>query len=83
MEASAFVTSGYSSRIVKLDGRTGRVLAAARMPRGSFNVSTLAGFLVTTSLLDGEMTQLDTKLRRMRSVKAAGATRGVALTVWP
>jgi DNA-binding beta-propeller fold protein YncE len=83
MEASAFVTSGYSSRIVKVDGRTGRIVAQARTPYGSFNLSTLAGVLVTTSLMNGRTTEFDAKLNRIRTMRTASATRAVALTVWP
>jgi len=81
----AFVTSGYSSRIVKIDPRTGRVLATARTPYGSFNLSASLSSraVVTTSLMSGQVTEFDTNLHRLSSVKAARAARAVALTVWP
>jgi YVTN family beta-propeller protein len=82
-EASAFITSGYSSRIVKVDGSTGRVLASARTPYGSFNLSSIGGLVVTTSLLNGRVTEFDSKLKRLRTAKAADAARAVAVVVWP
>jgi len=78
----AYATSGYSSRIVKLDPRTGRVLATARTPYGSFNLSSSGGLVVTTSLLNGRVTEFDENLHRLSSVRAADAARAVALTVW-
>jgi DNA-binding beta-propeller fold protein YncE len=79
----AFATSGYANRIVKVDARTGRVLKSAFTPPGSFNLSTSGGRVVTTSLLEGVVTEFDTNLRRLLSVKVARASRAVAVTVWP
>jgi len=78
----AFVTSGYSNRIVKVDSRTGRVVATTTTPHGSFNLSTERSLVVTSSLLDGSVTEFDTNLRRLMSVHVARAARGVALTLW-
>jgi len=78
----AFVTSGYSRRLVEVDPQTGRVLARARTPYGSFNLSALGGVVVTTSLSNGIVSEFDESLRRMRTFKAAPAARAVALTVW-
>ena len=78
----AFVTSGYSSRIVKVSPG-GRVVASASTPYGSFNLATIGGLVVTTSLLNGQLTEFDTNLKRLRTVRAASAARAVALTVWP
>ena len=78
----AFVTSGYSRRLLEVDPKTGRVLARARTPYGSFNLSALGGVVVTTSLLNGTVSEFDENLRRMRTFKAAPAARAVALTVW-
>jgi DNA-binding beta-propeller fold protein YncE len=79
----AFATSGYANRIVKVDARTGRVLKTASTPPGSFNLSTSGGLVVTTSLFEGAVTEFDTNLRRLMSTKVAGASRAVALAVWP
>jgi YVTN family beta-propeller protein len=79
---SAFATSGYSDRIVKINPSTGRVLATATTPHGSFNLSTTGDLVVTTSLLNGRLTEFDLGLKRLRTVQAARAARAVALTVW-
>lgn len=79
---SAFVTSGYSSRIVKVAPDTGRIVKSARTPYGSFNLSTAGGLVVTTSLLNGRLTEFDTSLKRLRTIRATDAARAVALTVW-
>ena len=77
------MTSGYSSRIVKVNPETGRVVKTARTPYGSFNLSTSGALVVTTSLLNGRVTEFDSDLHRLKSVQAASAARAVALTVWP
>jgi DNA-binding beta-propeller fold protein YncE len=82
-EGSAFVTSGYANKIVKVDARTGRIVKIAYTPPGSFNLSGSGGLVVTTSLFQGAVTEFDTNLRRLLSVKVARASRAVALTVWP
>ena len=78
----AVATSGYSSRILKIDPETGRVLRRAKTPYGSFNLSAIGSLVVTTSLLNGTVTEFDENLRRMRTIKPARAARSVALTVW-
>ena len=78
----AYVTSGYNRRLLELDPRTGRVLARAKTPYGSFNLSTLGGVVATTSLLNGTVAEFDESLTRMRTFKAASAARAIALTVW-
>jgi len=79
----AYATSGYSSRIVKIDPKSARIVASARTPYGSFNLASTGGLVVTTSLLNGTVTELNWNLRRLSTAKAAGAARAVALTVWP
>jgi YVTN family beta-propeller protein len=78
----AFITSGYSSRIVKVDPRNGRVLRSAHTPYGSFNLSSGGSRVVTTSLLNGQVTVFSENLRRMTSMRPAPSARAVALTVW-
>jgi DNA-binding beta-propeller fold protein YncE len=80
---SAFVTSGYSSRIIRVNPRNGRIVASAPTPYGSFNLATYGRRVVTTSLLNGQVTEFDLRLRRLRTVRAATAARAVAVTVWP
>jgi DNA-binding beta-propeller fold protein YncE len=79
----AFVTSGYGSRIELVDPGRGTVLGSARQPYGSFNLAVAGGLVVTTSLLNGTLAELDTWLNRLRTVRVAGATRDVAVTVLP
>jgi DNA-binding beta-propeller fold protein YncE len=79
----AFATSGYSGRLIKIDSRTGRIVASTRTPYGSFNLSTFGKLVVTTSLMSGRVTEFDVDLHRLGTVKAADATRAVALTIWP
>jgi YVTN family beta-propeller protein len=80
---SAFVTSGYGSRILKVDPRNGRVIASAQTPYGSFNLAAVDHTVVTTSLLNGQITEFDLRLRRVRTVRAASAARSVAIALWP
>ena len=79
----AYATSGYSSRIVKIDPKSARIVASARTAYGSFNLASTGSLVVTTSLLNGTVTELNWNLRRLSTAKAAGAARAVALTVWP
>lgn len=79
----AFATSGYARRIVKVDGLTGRIVEAASTPPGSFHLSTSGGLVVTTSLLQGVVTEFDMNLRRLMSTKVARASRAVSVVVWP
>jgi DNA-binding beta-propeller fold protein YncE len=78
----AFVTSGYDRRLYKLNARTGRIVASARTPYGSFNLATFGSLVVTTSLLNGRLTEFDLDLHRVSSSRPASAARAVAITVW-
>jgi DNA-binding beta-propeller fold protein YncE len=78
----AFVTSGYSSRLLKVNARTGRVVASVRVPYGSFNLVTFGSLVVTSSLLNGRLTELDLDLKRTSSSRPAPAARAVAITLW-
>jgi len=80
-EGSAFITSGYSGRIVKVKPETGRVVASASTPYGSFNLSSIGDLVVTTSLLNGRLTEFDVNLKRLRTIRVANATRAVSLMV--
>jgi hypothetical protein len=48
---------------------------------GSFNVATAGGFVVTSSLLRGTVTELDSQLRTIATLKVAPAARDVAIAV--
>jgi DNA-binding beta-propeller fold protein YncE len=80
---SAFVTSGFDGRILKVNPRNGRIVASAHTPYGSFNLATLERTVVTTSLLNGRVTEFDLRLLRVRTMRPAPAARAIALTVWP
>jgi len=80
--AFAFVTSGYSSRLFKVNARTGRIVGSVRAPYGSFNLVTFGSLVVTTSLLNGRLSEFDLDLHRMSSSRPATAARAVAVTVW-
>jgi hypothetical protein len=54
------------------------------MPYGSFNLSTLGGDVVTSSVLTGYVTELEAgTLRRLWARKIAPVTRYVAISLWP
>jgi hypothetical protein len=82
-QAGAYVTSGYGSRIELVDPRRGTLLRSARQPYGSFNLAVAGGLVVTSSLLNGKLAELDTRLNRLRTVRIGGAARDVAVTVLP
>ena len=77
--AYTYLTSGYGSTIERVVTRTGRVVARARVPYGSFELDAAAGFVVTASLLDGRLAILTPELRVQRVVQVAPATRDVAI----
>ncbi len=80
---NAYVTSGYGSAIELVDARSGRVVRRVSAPYGSFNVTTVGGVVLTSSLLRGTLTEFDSNLRLLRTVKVATAARDVAGAVWP
>jgi DNA-binding beta-propeller fold protein YncE len=78
----AYLTSGSSGRIEKVDARSGRVLRFARVPYGSFNLTTAGGLVVTSSLTRGTLTEFNDQLRLMRNLKVAPAARDASVVVW-
>jgi hypothetical protein len=78
----AYISSGYSGRIEMVDARSGHVIRLARVPYGSFNLTTALGLVVTSSLTRGTLTELTDQLRLMRSLKVAPAARDVGVVVW-
>lgn len=76
----AYVTSGYGSRIEQVQARSGRVVRAATVSYGSFNVAVGDRFVATSSLFRGTVTFLTRDLRVIRTVHVASAARDVALT---
>jgi YVTN family beta-propeller protein len=80
----AMITSGYGSSIESVSLRTLRPLRVVPAPYGSFNLRTYGAFVVTTSLLNGEVSEFRLRgLHRLWTAKVAPAARYVAISVWP
>jgi YVTN family beta-propeller protein len=76
----AYLTSGYGGIIEQVDTVTGRVLARAKSPYGSFELATDGRYVVTSSLLRGTLAIYTPELKLLRVVHLAPATREVALS---
>jgi DNA-binding beta-propeller fold protein YncE len=80
----ALITSGYGSSIEAVSWRTYGRHGSVAMPYGSFNLATIDGTVVTSSVLTGFVTELGAgTLKRMWTKRIAPATRYVAISVWP
>jgi DNA-binding beta-propeller fold protein YncE len=80
----ALITSGYGSSIEAVSWRTYGRHGSVAMPYGSFNLATLGGEVVTSSVLNGYVTELQAgMLKRMWTTKLAPSTRYVAISLWP
>ena len=80
----ALITSGYGSSLEAVSWRTYGRHGSVAMPYGSFNLATLGGNVVTSSVLTGYVTELRAgTLERMWMTKLAPVTRYVAISVWP
>jgi len=77
----AYLTSGYGCIIERLDAATGRVLAKAKSPYGSFELAADGRYVVTSSLLRGTLAIYTPELKLLRVVHLAPATREVALSL--
>jgi DNA-binding beta-propeller fold protein YncE len=78
------ITSGYGSSLAGIWWRGRSRSRVVAMPYGSFNLSTFGGEIVTTSLLTGQVTELEAgTLKRFWTTKVAPAARYVAISVWP
>ena len=75
-----YLTSGYGSVIEQVDAATGRVLARARSPYGSFELDAGHGYVVTSSLLRGTLAIYTPQLSLLRVVHLAPAAREVAVS---
>ena len=75
-----YLTSGYGSVIEKVDAATGRVLARARSPYGSFELDAGQGYVVTSSLLRGTLAIYSSRLTLERVVRVAPAAREVVIS---
>jgi hypothetical protein len=80
----ALLTSGYGSSLESVSLRTLRPLHLVSAPYGSFNLRAYGPFVVTTSLLTGEVSEFRISgLHRLWTTKVAPAARYVAVSVWP
>lgn len=77
--ASAYLTSGYGSRILQVETLTGKLLRRAAAPYGSFEADVADGFVATSSLLDGALAIYSRRLALLRVVRLAPVTRDVAI----
>ncbi len=76
----ALVTSGYGSSLQSVSLRTLRRLRLVRTPYGSFNLAADGPYVVTTSLLTGQVSEFRLgDLRRLWTRTVARAARAVAI----
>ncbi len=81
---TALVTSGYGSSLDAFSWRTYRLRRTITLPYGSFNLRAVGGEVITTSLLTGQVTELEAgTLRRFWTAGVAPAARYVTISVWP
>jgi hypothetical protein len=78
----AFITSGYGSSLEIVDRPSGRVRRTVHVPYGSFNVATTGSLVVTSSLMNGTVTELVENGRVLMRRRVAPAARGVAATAF-
>lgn len=80
----ALLTSGYGSSLESVSLRTLRRLHVVSAPYGSFNLAAYGAFVVTTSLLTGEVSEFRLRdVHRLWTTKVAPEARYVAISVWP
>lgn len=79
------VPSGYGSSLSAFTWSSpSRAPLRAAAPYGSFNLATYGGFVVTTSLFTGQVSEYRVSdLHRMWTTKVAPAARYVAISLWP
>jgi YVTN family beta-propeller protein len=76
----AYLTSGYGSTIEQVDALGGHILHRARTPYGSFELAADGRYVVASSLLHGTLAIFTPRLKLLRAVHLAPATREVALS---
>lgn len=83
--SNALLSSGYGSSLESIAWRRPyHRLRTVAVPYGSFNLAAHGGFVVTSSLFTGQVTELRVRdLHRLWTAKVAPATRYVAISVWP
>lgn len=81
----AVVPSGYGSVLWAFTWSSPSLAPGrAATPYGSFNLVTYGGFVVTTSLFTGQVSEFRVSdLHRLWTTKVAPAARYVAVSVWP
>lgn len=79
----ADVTSGDDGTLRIFSLRTTKPVRTVHMPSGSFNLVTFGGFVVTSSLANGTLTEALDSGRVVLSKRVAPATRDVAITTLP
>jgi DNA-binding beta-propeller fold protein YncE len=75
-----YITSGYGDQIERVSAETGRILARASTPYGSFELAAADGYVATSSLLRGTVAIYTPTLKPLRTVKVAAATREIAIS---
>ncbi len=76
----AYVTSGYGASIEMVDPEARTVMQRFDSPYGSFNLASAGTWLVTTSVLNGQVTVLRAAtLRRHAQTTVASVARSVAV----
>lgn len=76
----AYLTSGYGSTIEQVAANSGRVIRRAHAPYGSFELDVGEGYVVTASLLNGQLAIYTPQLRLLRTLALAPATRDLAIS---
>jgi DNA-binding beta-propeller fold protein YncE len=79
----AYLTSGNDGTLRIVSLRNGQTLRMVAIPRGSFNVSTGGSLVVTSSLTNGTLTEMDENGRVLLRKRVAPAARDVAVAVLP
>jgi YVTN family beta-propeller protein len=77
---TAYLTSGYGSRIESVNAATGAVIRTTSSPYGSFELAAADGYVAAASLLRGTLAIYTPSLRLLRVVALAPATREVAIS---
>jgi DNA-binding beta-propeller fold protein YncE len=78
-QSVAYLTSGYGGTIEEVNATTGRIVARASPPYGSFELDAADGYVATSSLLRGTLAIYDARLRLQRTVQLAPVTRDLAI----
>jgi DNA-binding beta-propeller fold protein YncE len=75
-----YITSGYGDQIEEVSTSTGRILARASAPYGSFELAAADGYVATSSLLRGTVAIYTPALKPLHTVTVASAAREIAIS---